>query len=581
MTSFWQRFPPPLRISIPLLMLVFSLGFVTFNTWLLLRSDLRIAEDRVIDQAERTAARLAEMVSSRQGTNETDLKRELAFLGRDPRVHWAVICNQDQTIVFTTQTQEGWLGQPAASSLPPQAMALALRAARDRAPAFSTDHKQAAYAVRPLPSESDDPLQWLVIVEHDLTKAVAIAYRSARSQGLVSAGVHAAACLLLWLGLHQFFTRRTRQLLENARITEAGTALPEPLSGGDEFAELSRALRENQDRFHQLADNVGDLFFIFTRDRKVIYVNPAYETMWGRSIQRLMEDPESWKDYVLEEYVELLDHSMDPLMNGAAMTQCEYRIRHPDGSIRWIEGRLFPVKNAAGEVYRVAALCRDVTDRKASEQQMLNVSERERRNIGHDLHDDLCQRLAAIKLKCELFTDRLRRQLPPNLAQASEISSQIAEATSVCRNIARGLAPVDLEGDGLMGALGKLTKNVESMYEIPCFFYCPHSVMVDNPNAAVNLYRIAQELVNNAARHGNATRIDIRLEMNTESVRIEVLNDGVEFRDTPENRTGMGLKIIHYRVNAIGANVRISPRKDGIRGTAAVIIASHSTCNPN
>ncbi|WP_218280903.1 hypothetical protein [Verrucomicrobium spinosum] len=64
-------------------------------------------------------------------------------------------------------------------------------------------------------------------------------------------------------------------------------------------------------------------------------------------------------------------------------------------------------------------------------------------------------------------------------------------------------------------------------------------------------------------------------------MKIEVLNDGVEFRDTPENRTGMGLKIIHYRVNAIGANVRISPRKDGIRGTAAVVIASHSTCNPN
>ncbi|WP_075089692.1 hypothetical protein [Verrucomicrobium spinosum] len=113
MTSFWQRFPPPLRISIPLLMLVFSLGFVTLNTWLLLRSDLRLAEDRVIDQAERTAARLAEMVSSRQGTSEADLKRELAFLGRDPRVHWAVICNQDQTIVFTTQTQEaGWVNPP-------------------------------------------------------------------------------------------------------------------------------------------------------------------------------------------------------------------------------------------------------------------------------------------------------------------------------------------------------------------------------------------------------------------------------------------------------------------------------------
>ena len=363
MTSFWQRFPPPLRISIPLLMLVFSLGFVTLNTWLLLKSDLRNAEDRVIDQAERTAARLAELVSTKAGNNESGIQREVAFLARDPRVHWAVICNQDNIIAFSTR--ETWQGQPAASSLPAAAQTLTFRAARDRVPVSSSDRRSAALAVRPLPSESDDPIQWIVVVEHDLTTPVAIAYRTARSQGLVSAGAHALACLALWLGLHQFFTRRTRQLLEKARITEAGTALPEPLSGGDEFAEISRALRENQDRFHQLADNVGDLFFIFTRDRKVIYVNPAYEAVWGRSIQRLMEDPESWRDYVLEEYVEMLDHSMDPLMNGQAMSQCEYRIRHPDGSIHWIEGRLFPVKNAEGEVYRIAALCRDALGRAA------------------------------------------------------------------------------------------------------------------------------------------------------------------------------------------------------------------------
>ncbi|HSJ03373.1 MAG: hypothetical protein ACAI34_16635, partial [Verrucomicrobium sp.] len=71
------------------------------------------------------------------------------------------------------------------------------------------------------------------------------------------------------------------------------------------------------------------------------------------------------------------------------------------------------------------------------------------------------------------------------------------------------------------------------------------------------------------------------LEMNSEYVRIEVLNDGIEFKDTPESRTGMGLKIIHHRANAIGAVVRIFPRRDGTRGTIAVCIASHSTCNPN
>jgi len=579
MKSFWQRFPPPLRTSIPLLMLVFSLAFISVNTLLLFKSDVRLTQERVRELARRTASRLAEIVSAKVASREISVQRELAFLGRDPDVHWAVVCDQEGIITFSSEIS--WLGRPLSAMVSKTAAEVARQAVNERMPASGIDAGNGAVAAHPLPAETDDPHQWTVVVERDLRAPVTYAYETAKTQGLISAGVHGLACLALWWGLHQFFTRRTRQLLENARITEAGAPLPEPLQGRDEFAELSRALRENQDRFHQLADNVGDLFFIFTPDGKVLYVNPAYEAVWGRSMKRLIEEPQSWREYVLDEYIEVLEHAMDPLFRGQKMSHCEYRIRHPDGTVRWIEGRLFPVKSATGEVYRIAALCRDVTDRKASEQQMLNVSERERRSIGHDLHDDLCQRLAAIKLKCELFTDSLRRKEEPNISQASEIGRLIGEATSVCRNIARGLAPVDLEGDGLMAALTKLTKTVEALYEIPCFFYCPHSVMVENTNAAVNLYRITQELVNNAARHGNATRIDIHLEMNTDYVRIEVLNDGVAFKDTPESRTGMGLKIIHYRANAIGASVRITPRSDGTQGTIAVCLASHSTCNPN
>ena len=579
MTSIWQRFPPPLRISIPLLMLIFSLGFITFNTLLLLKSDLRRAEERVLEQSQRSAARLAEMLAARTVSAEGALRRELLFLNRDPGVHWVAICNQENAVV--SSTKDAWVGKPLLGEVSPTVARLMKQAAKDRIPVTGTDPLGGAIAAHPLPAETDDPLQWMVVVERDLQTPIAIAHRTARSQGLVSAGVHAVACLILWWGLHQFLTRRMKQLLENARITESGAPLPEPLAGNDEFAEISRALRENQDRFHQLADNVGDLFFIFTPEGQVLYVNPAYETVWGRSIKKLVEDPRSWHDYVLDDYHDTLEHAMEPLFHGKSMANCDYRIQHPDGSVRWIEGRLFPVKNAAGQVHRIAALCRDVTDRKTIEQQILAVSERERRNIGHDLHDDLCQRLAAIKLKSELFTDSLRKNRPPNLSQAAEISVLIGEATAACRNIARGLAPMDLEGDGLMMALAKLAKSIESLYEIPCFFYCPNSVMVENANAAVNLYRIAQELANNAARHGNATRIDISLEMNSEYVRIEVLNDGIEFKDTPESRTGMGLKIIHHRANAIGAVVRIFPRRDGTRGTIAVCIASHSTCNPN
>ena len=105
--------------------------------------------------------------------------------------------------------------------------------------------------------------------------------------------------------------------------------------------------------------------------------------------------------------------------------------------------------------------------------------------------------------------------------------------------------------------------------------------MVESTSASVHLYRITQEFLNNAIRHGKPTRVDVRLESNADSVRIEVVNDGCPFIDPGSQSGGMGLKILHFRADAIGANMRIQPRSDGIPGTVAICLAPHSICNPD
>ena len=344
--------------------------------------------------------------------------------------------------------------------------------------------------------------------------------------------------------------------------------------------EAEEALRDSEERFRQIAENIRDVFFVLDSNKNLLYLSPAYESVYGRPREAMINDPEEWKRVIVEEDQERLLRWVEPITAGAGEAQCQYRIRKPDGSIRWLESRAFPVKNRSGEFYRVAGLTTDITERKQLEQEILNISEIERRRIGHDLHDDLCQRLAAIKLKCEMLAHQLKGQSLKEGTLASEISAKIAEATALTRSLARGLSPVDIEAEGLMVALEKLANSAESLYEVPVFFHCPQTVMVSDATCAVHIYRIAQELITNAARHASPTRIDVVLAMDCDYVRLEVINDGKVFSEPPVSNGGMGLRIIRYRANAIGGVMHFKERGDGKGGTRAICLAPQSTCNP-
>jgi len=337
------------------------------------------------------------------------------------------------------------------------------------------------------------------------------------------------------------------------------------------------ALRESEERFRQIAENIRDVFYITTVEGRVLYASPAYEQIWGRKLDALYHDPAQRISAVLPEDREQITQSLALLRTDEAHATMLYRVRRPDGGIRWIEDRVFGVRDEHGKVYRLAGLATDVTERRTLEQEILNISESERRRIGHDLHDDLCQRLAATKLKCELLARQIEKEAPEMSDLATDISKKIAESTVLCRGIARGLSPVDVEGDGLMAALAKLVEQSEAIYEVPCFFHCPLPVRISNNTVAAHLYRIAQELINNAARHAQPNQIDMSLTSDGENVRLEVANDGQAFRE-PTSTPGMGLKIIRYRAGAINATVQFHPRGPGLGGTTAACLVPLTTC---
>jgi signal transduction histidine kinase len=204
---------------------------------------------------------------------------------------------------------------------------------------------------------------------------------------------------------------------------------------------------------------------------------------------------------------------------------------------------------------RAAALARETAERERLEHDMLEISEREQRRIGQDLHDGLCQHLTGTALAGHVLAEKLAGRA--EAASAHKIVDLVEEAIGLARGVAKGLHPVALGPDGLMQALEEFAVTVSEMFGVRCQFDCPSPVPIRLPAAATHLYRIAQEGVGNAIKHGKATEIVILLEENETQVRLAVLDNGQGVGDA-HRRTGMGLRIMADRAKMIGGHFSLT-----------------------
>jgi len=226
------------------------------------------------------------------------------------------------------------------------------------------------------------------------------------------------------------------------------------------------------------------------------------------------------------------------------------------------DGTTFPMDLAVSEVRLperklFTGFVRDITERKRLGQEILAISNREQRRIGQDLHDGLCQELAGIQLMAEVLEQDLKSKR--DSAQAAKIAESVRRAISHTRMLARGLSPVEVENNGLMSALHELAQSTAALFHIACSFKCPTPVLVRDNAAATHLYRIAQEAINNAVKHGRARKVVIRLAVEGKIVRLRVEDDGTGFKEPPAGHHGMGLHIMKYRSEVVGAKLTVTP----------------------
>jgi PAS domain S-box-containing protein len=196
-------------------------------------------------------------------------------------------------------------------------------------------------------------------------------------------------------------------------------------------------------------------------------------------------------------------------------------------------------------------------DRKYLESEILEISEREQRRIGQDLHDGLSQRLRGVAYLSHVLGEDLAQKSLSEARDASRITQLLNEALVETHGLARGLFPISLEADGLMSALGELVSNIQNIYKISCRLMCAKPVLIEDSSTAMNLFRIAQEAIQNAIKHGKATRIVIRLIKRSETIELVVKDNGKGLPKHFEKRQGMGLKIMDHRASMIGAELQV------------------------
>jgi PAS domain S-box-containing protein len=204
----------------------------------------------------------------------------------------------------------------------------------------------------------------------------------------------------------------------------------------------------------------------------------------------------------------------------------------------------------------IASVLAAAIERRGLEEELLNISSREQRHIGQDLHDGLCQQLVGIEFRNSVLVQQLQKT-PAAQAEAAKIGESIRDVTRQARALARGLSPVQIETNGLMAALDGLTANAAKLFCLACSFECPRPVLVDNPTVATHLYRIAQEAMGNAIKHAQAKSIVVSLKQSDSELTLTIKDNGRGFSRASMAMEGMGLRIMEYRADMIGAMLRV------------------------
>ena len=316
-----------------------------------------------------------------------------------------------------------------------------------------------------------------------------------------------------------------------------------------------RALRDSEEKARALVDAIPDFILRLRGDGTILDFKAPKDVELPVSVSELLG--KALVEVAPETLAAATRYYLQRTLQTAAVHSFEFQLPLRD------EVRDFEARVAVCGPNEVLCIIRDVTERKRLEKQVLEISARERRRFGQDLHDGLGQFLAGIAMKAKILEDALDSS--PHKSAAKKLVRLINSAIHQVRSLAQGLAPIEVEVSGLAPALQKLASETKNRLGVICRFHSDQPILPLNDTTSLHLYRIVQEAITNAVKHGQARRIEIDLSTDSVGVCLRVKDDGRGFSPPPRWETGMGLRIMEHRVHAIGGVLTIA--SDPIRGT--------------
>lgn len=209
--------------------------------------------------------------------------------------------------------------------------------------------------------------------------------------------------------------------------------------------------------------------------------------------------------------------------------------------------------------------------------EIIQTSNREQARIGQDLHDGLGQQLAGIAYMSKILEKHVRKHLPEEAATAKQIREDLEDAMDMTRSLARGLHPAAIERNGLGFALRELAENTARVFGVTCTAQVDTETRIEDVAAAGHLFRIAQEAISNAVKHAEAESIRVELRADADAIRLSVSDNGTGLPTGVDTNAGLGLRIMHYRAEVIGAGLEFAASPGGGTTVRAVLHKQHGT----
>ncbi|MBF0241455.1 MAG: cache domain-containing protein [Desulfamplus sp.] len=334
------------------------------------------------------------------------------------------------------------------------------------------------------------------------------------------------------------------------------------------------ALELSEERYRSVMEATPDPIIVYNMEGEVTYANPAFTRVFGYTFEEIVGS--KMDKFVPEEHWQEAISAIKLVLQGEPVSISETRRRAKSGKLIDVSIRGSVYRDKYGRPAGSVATHRDISEVKFLEKSIMETGERERQKIGNDLHDDLCPHLIGIEGLTKVLKRKVEGYSFDALNLSDKITELIKEAIYKTRRLARGLCPAYFDY-GLESSLRELVNNTKLLHQLDCSLECKEMVDIHNSMIVINLYHIVGEAIQNAIRHGRASKIVIELNIKDGNLCLSIHDNGVGMDNSLETK-GMGIRIMTYRAKLIGASFSIESSNQN-SGTSVMLTLPSEAIN--